>query len=288
LIAASAAFGQDVGQSSGRVNDRAGVISAEYRSKIDALINDVESKTSAEIAVVTVQSTAPYDEKQYARAIFDSWKIGKKGKDNGLLVLVAVKDKRWRIETGYGLEGILPDGRCGEIGRNYMVPSFRQGNYGKGVYFALSAMSEEIAKDAGVTLGATASLPNIAPSDELDPNFFLYLFIPVFFFVWNLPWPVFVGLPFTLLFALVFYGISPVFGYITVASYIVSQIFRFFYWSKLPPRKRKSFFGPQNYGGTFTTGGWGSGGRGWGGGGGFGGGGFGGGGGGGGGAGGGW
>ena len=116
------------------VNDFAGVIPAAYRNKIARLIEELEQKTSAEIMVASVSSISPYDEKSYARMLFDSWKPGKRGKDNGVLVLLAIKERRWRIEAGYGVEGILPDGLCGQIGRNYMVPFFKQEEYGKGLY----------------------------------------------------------------------------------------------------------------------------------------------------------
>ncbi len=136
----------------GRVNDYANVIPDEYNRKLGDLIREVDEKTSAEITVVTVESIAPLDENAYARLIFDTWKIGKKGKDNGVLVLCAVKERRWKIETGYGLEGILPDGRCGDIGRAYMVASFKAGNYGEGLYRGAEAIAYVIAEDAGITL----------------------------------------------------------------------------------------------------------------------------------------
>ncbi|MFH1190493.1 MAG: TPM domain-containing protein [Candidatus Omnitrophota bacterium] len=151
---AEAGPGGDVPKPEGWVNDYANVMSAEYRLKLESLIAELERKTSAEIAVVTVESITPYDEKSYARLILDGWKIGKRGKDNGVLVLLAVKERRWRIETGYGEEGILPDGKCGEIGRSFMVPFFKQGKYQEGLYSGVAALAAVISRDAGVTLGA--------------------------------------------------------------------------------------------------------------------------------------
>ena len=145
---------QHVPSPEGWVNDFAKVIDKENAGKLSSLTEEVEQKTAAEIAVVTIDSIAPYDEKEYARALFDTWKPGKKGKDNGVLVLLAVKERRWRIETGYGVEGILPDGLCGEIGRNYMVPYFKEGNYGGGLYQGVRAIADVIAKDANITLSA--------------------------------------------------------------------------------------------------------------------------------------
>lgn len=127
-------FAADVPQATGWVNDFANVISPEYEDKLNSLISGLEAETSSEIAVVTVNSIAPYDEKEYARLLFDSWKPGKKGKDNGVLVLLAIKERAWRIDTGYGIEGVLPDSACGRIGRDYMVPYFKEGKYGEGLY----------------------------------------------------------------------------------------------------------------------------------------------------------
>ena len=268
LFISSAVFGEALPEPEGWVNDFAGVISEEYRAKLKTLIDELEEKTSAEIAVVTVASIAPYDESAYARMIFDKWKIGKKGKDNGALVLLAVKERRWRIETGYGLEGMLPDGLCGEIGRNEMVPYLKAGRYSEGLYYGVSAMARIIAKDAGVKLeGAASPQASAHVKDDGVDEIFLYVFAPLFFFVWNLPWPLIIGLPFTLLFAVILYNIKPLAGWLVIAGYIASLTVRFLYWKKLPLKDRKNFFGTQTYGGRFTTSGGGFGGGGFGGGG---------------------
>jgi uncharacterized protein len=203
-------------------------------------------------------------------------------------VLLAVKERRWRIETGYGVEGILPDGLCGEIGRNFMVPYLKDAKYSEGLYYGVVAIAKVISQNAkAYYIDSLQGVRIISKSPEVPV--FLYLFAPIFFFVWNLPWPFIIGFPFTLLFAIVFFNTSPILGILVILGYLASLLVRFNYWNKLPPQERKSFFGPQNYGGTWS-GGYGGGGFGGGGfgGGGFGGGGFGGGGGGGGGAGGGF
>jgi uncharacterized protein len=281
------------------VNDFAGVITPEYEAKLTSLIEELEQKTSAEIFVVTVQSIAPYDEKEYARMLFDNWKPGKKGKDNGVLVLVAIKERRWRIETGYGVEGILPDGRCGEIGRNYMVPYLKEGKYSEGLYYGVAAVAKVIAQGAKINMGSLAGVPLKKRPPPTPPM--IYLFILFFFYFWNLPWPIFIGLPFTLLFAFVLFYISRLLGFLAIAAYCGAMFSRYMYWHNLPVDKRGSLWklmllGAAAYSashyrhypgfGGFGGGGFGSGGGGGGGfgGGGFGGGGFGGGGGGGGGA----
>lgn len=264
LLWTGCARAQDIPRPSGWVNDFADVISPEYKEKLSSLIGALEERTSAEIAVVTVRSIAPYDEREYARMLFDNWRPGKIGKDNGVLVLLALKERRWRIETGYGVEGVLPDGVCGEIGRGYMVPYFKEGEYGQGLYYGVAAIAKTIARDAGVTIENLQHI-NLKPRKQGLP-FFLFLFIPLFFFAWNLPWPFIIGLPFTLLFAFAFSRTSLLLGILVIAGYIASLIFRYQYWHKLPKHKRGSFFGPQYYGAS-GSGGYGRGGGGFGGGG---------------------
>ena len=159
----------------GRVNDFAGVISADYKDKISSLLDEVEQKTSAEIVVVTRDSITPYGADDYAQMLFDNWKVGKKGKDNGVLILLAVKEREWRIHTGYGVEGILPDGVCGQIGRDYMVPYFKDGNYSEGLYYGAAAVANIIAKDANVTLDGLKDVS----FQEQSPDVSAFWYIPI-------------------------------------------------------------------------------------------------------------
>jgi len=176
------AYAENVGKPEGWVNDFANVISTDYQQKLTSLIQEVQGKTSSEIAVVTVASIAPYGEIEYARLLFDNWKPGKKGKDNGVLVLLAVKERRWRIETGYGVEGILPDGLCGEIGRNYMVPYFKQAKFGEGLYYGVTAIAKIIAKDANVSLETAGAVKEpISGSGSFLDSIFPIIFILLIF-----------------------------------------------------------------------------------------------------------
>ncbi|GAI77946.1 unnamed protein product, partial [marine sediment metagenome] len=88
----------------------------------------------------------------FVNRLYEAWGIGKKGEDKGILILLTVKERRVRIETGYGVEGILPDGLVGEILDRYVVPYLKQGDYGKGLSNAMIAISTIVAKDAKVSL----------------------------------------------------------------------------------------------------------------------------------------
>src|SRR5215471_16405861 len=97
----------------GLVSDFAGVIDQSTRQQLTLLLQELKDKTSVEVAVVTVQTTQPLTAFDYAIKIAEAWKPGAKGKDNGVVFLVATKDRKVRIATGYGVEGILPDGKLG-------------------------------------------------------------------------------------------------------------------------------------------------------------------------------
>lgn len=129
----AAAATPQVPSPAGPVTDLAGILDAGNRQRLLQIIQEVRERTTAEIAILTVPSTAPETIEEYSVAVFDRWKIGKRGQDNGLLFLVAVQDRRLRITTGYGLEGILPDGKIGEIRDREILPYFRAGRYAEGI-----------------------------------------------------------------------------------------------------------------------------------------------------------
>ncbi len=135
------------------VNDFANVIDQENFSKMEALAREVLEKTGTAVVVVTVPSIGEnQDYNLYANELYKTWGIGKKGEDKGVLIFFTVKERKIRIETGYGVEGILPDGLVGEILDKYVVPFLKEGNYGKGLYNAMYACSAYVAQDANVQL----------------------------------------------------------------------------------------------------------------------------------------
>ncbi|MBN2283608.1 MAG: TPM domain-containing protein [Deltaproteobacteria bacterium] len=139
----------------GAVNDYAGVLSEQYRRSMESLAREVLQKTGASVVVVTMKSIGDADTDEYANRLYEAWGIGKKGEDRGVLIFLTLKERRIRIETGYGLEGILPDGRVGQILDTYVVPSLKKGDYEKGLYNAEAAVAAVIAADAGVSLEGT-------------------------------------------------------------------------------------------------------------------------------------
>jgi len=136
----------------GAVNDFAGVIPSQYVGPMEGLAREVLEKTGTAIVVATVDTIGDNDPNDYANRLYQAWGIGKKGEDKGVLIFLAVKERRVRIETGYGVEGILPDGLTGEILDRYALPSFKEGQYGKGISETMAAVASVVAKAAGVTL----------------------------------------------------------------------------------------------------------------------------------------
>ncbi len=116
----------------GAVNDFAGVIPSQYVGPMESLAREVLEKTGTAIVVATVETIGDNDPNDYANRLYQAWGIGKKGEDKGVLIFLAVKERRVRIETGYGVEGILPDGLVGEILDRYALPYFKEGQLRQG------------------------------------------------------------------------------------------------------------------------------------------------------------
>jgi uncharacterized protein len=154
LVCAAAGYGQAVSQlpkPTDYVSDYAHVMSEGTKQQLDRLCGEVDHEAHAQIAVVTINSLGGEPIEQYAVELEDAWKVGPKGSDRGVIILLALQDRRRFIETGYGLEGILPDGKVGDIGRQ-MVPMLRNNDFDGAVTLAVDEISQIIAQDAGVKL----------------------------------------------------------------------------------------------------------------------------------------
>lgn len=138
------------------VNDFAGVLSPATTSQLKEMCRQILDKAQASVVVVTVKSTDGDDIFNYAVDLYQKWGIGQKGKDRGVLILLAVEDRKYYINVGYGLEGILPDGKVGGFGRE-AVPYLQRGDYDGAVSLLTSRVIDVIARDAGVTI--TTSQP---------------------------------------------------------------------------------------------------------------------------------
>jgi len=136
----------------GYVSDFAGVLSPSTKASLENLCFQVDRQAHAQIAVVTIK-TLDGDQSidEFATALEDKWKVGPKGSDRGVLVLFSMAPRKYRIEVGYGLEGILNDAKVGDIGRT-MVPAASQGDFNTAIPLGVQQIAQVIATDAGVTL----------------------------------------------------------------------------------------------------------------------------------------
>src|SRR5512139_915135 len=134
------------------VVDLAGVITEEGKAKLNVYLKELEQKTTAQIVILTIQSLDGEDIARFSLRTAERWKLGQKGKDNGVIIAVAVKDRKYRFEIGYGLESILPDSLVGSLGREYLVPNFRKGDYSSGIFDVTVVIIRTIASHEGVEI----------------------------------------------------------------------------------------------------------------------------------------
>ena len=161
----------------GFVTDDAHVIDPDTAAHITRLAETLRERTGAEIAVVTVETTAPLDDFSYAMRIADAWKPGRKREDTGIVFLVAVRDRKLRILVGYGLEGVLPDGLVGEIEDREVVPAFRAGRVADGVWRGVLALATRIAEARGVRLDTGGAPAPARPPAEAPPGWIFLLVV---------------------------------------------------------------------------------------------------------------
>ena len=124
------------------VNDYGNVLSESEEARLNSLAFLIEENTTIEIAILTVDTTGDLSIEEFAVETFEKNGIGKKDKDNGLLIVAAIEDRKWRFEVGYGLEPLLTDAKVGLIGTTYLTPAFREARYGDGFYDTVDAIHQ--------------------------------------------------------------------------------------------------------------------------------------------------
>ena len=169
VLLASLAFAEPVAslKPTDCVNDFAGVLSASVQDQLKQMCRQVLDKAQASVVIVTVKSTDGADIFNYSVDLYQKWGIGQKGKDRGVLILLAAQDRKYYINVGYGLEAILPDGKVGGFGRE-AVPYLKRGDYDGAVSLLASRVIDVIAQDAGVQI-ATTQPRRIQPIEQPEP-----------------------------------------------------------------------------------------------------------------------
>jgi uncharacterized protein len=141
----------------GPVNDFADLITPPYEKRIGNLAKELFDKTGVALVVVTMHDLGGDDHNEYATRLYNAWGIGKKGEDKGVLILVIVRQRKMRIETGAGLKAFLTESLVQEIQDRFMAPFLKQNNYDDGLLNGVVAIGKIISKQAGVTINADAS-----------------------------------------------------------------------------------------------------------------------------------
>ena len=174
----SGVLAQTLPKPTGRVNDFANVIDPAVEAEIDRRLDLLEQQTSSELAVATVQSLDGVSVEEYANRLLREWGVGQAKQDNGVLVLVAPNEREMRIEVGYGLEGVLPDGLAGQVIRDQFTPRFRDNDYSGGIRDGVNRLVDIVEKHQVLTAEEIAAL-NAGPSDVM-PYFIAIPFFGLF------------------------------------------------------------------------------------------------------------
>ena len=153
-------------QPSQYVVDLAGVLDTGTQARLNARLKDLETETTAQMVVLTIKSLDGEPIESFSHQTAVKWGIGQKGKDNGVLLTVAVKDHKYRIEVGYGLESALPDSLVGSLGREYLVPNFRKGDYAAGIV----AVVTEVINQLSQVTSATDTDQSATPAETVTPT----------------------------------------------------------------------------------------------------------------------
>ena len=154
---------------------------------MDSLAREVLARAGATLTVVTLKDIGGANIDEFTNRLYERWGVGKKGEDRGIMILVALKERRIRIEIGYGLEGVIPDGLAGQIRDQAMVPYLKKGEFGPGLLTGLYAMAGIIAKDKGIELTGMPATHQVVTSKRSRATygivpflFLLFIFLLLF------------------------------------------------------------------------------------------------------------
>ncbi len=151
-------------ESTGSISDHANLLAPKTESRLRAVLSDLEKQTGAEIAVVTLPSMEGGQIDDFTNRLFEKWGVGKASQDNGVMLLVAVKERKMRIEVGYGLEAVIPDGLAGSIRDQYVLAYFKRNQMEAGIEAGTLALANRLAEHYGVQVDAKPTRPTRQPS----------------------------------------------------------------------------------------------------------------------------
>lgn len=228
-----------------RVNDYAGILSPEAIQRLEETLKAHEDSTSNQIVVLTITSLAGEVIEEYSMKVVEAWKLGTAQNDNGVLLLIAKEDRELRIEVGNGLEGVLPDGLCGTIIRQEIVPHFKDQRYDDGVEAGISAILRAIANEYQAESEFSDFDQDVPPWPLALGVFAFFLFVvgtftvSAVFTTGFMSWFMYVFLiPFWLMFPMGLFGVT--IGFAIFAVYIVGFIVAKIFFATNPSGKKFS------------------------------------------------
>lgn len=168
------------------VSNQDNVLSEDAVRELNAMLRSVEDSTKAQVAVVALQTTHRQDARNFSMELYDLWRPGRKGVDDGMIILLIVDSRQVFLRTGYGLEGILPDARCTQIFRTYMAPEFKKGNWDAGMIAGVKAVSDILLS------GTPAEKSEFSDLESSGKTFFYYWITFNFVFLMAAIWRLFV------------------------------------------------------------------------------------------------
>jgi Tfp pilus assembly protein PilF len=149
------------------VVDLAGIVDDATENRMNGYLQELEQKTTVQLVILTIKNLEGESIEDFSiKVARDKWKLGQKGKDNGVLLLISLEDQKYRIEVGYGLEGVFPGSLLDSMGRNLLVPYFRKGDYSTGIFNTTLAIANEIATDSGMKIEGMPKIKHRIRSEE--------------------------------------------------------------------------------------------------------------------------
>lgn len=217
------------------INDYVGIVNDDDIEKIVSIGKELESKTSAQASIVIVNSTNGIPIEDYTNKLFRTWGIGTKDKDNGLLILLAIDDRAWRVEVGRGLEGAIPDALSNRVMVSLAKPKFASNNYSEGLLEAYSAFSDYIAEDYNVSLDKSLNItvPNSDNESTISSKSITFITIIILLLVFS--------------------------DFIFNRGRIFSTLLKIFFWSSITNHRSGPFGGSNHHNRNDNNGGFGGG-----------------------------
>uniref|UniRef100_UPI00262E091E TPM domain-containing protein n=1 Tax=Oceanispirochaeta sp. TaxID=2035350 RepID=UPI00262E091E len=173
----------DVPSLKGRVNDNAGIFSSSQKQNLESTLAALENQTSIQMAVLTIPSLDGEDLEGFSIRTVEKWKLGQKGEDKGILLLLALEDRKVRLEVGYGLESELTDAKTGYIVREVMIPYFSKGDFAGGIIAGTAVVTDVVKGDKDISAEALSrsQTSQNRPTGRSLPFPFIFILVMIFF-----------------------------------------------------------------------------------------------------------